>query len=190
MEVTHQARWLTSIKLDVIGNACPATLYSHHLHLHQLWPEAVIEFRGFTEAKVSEARQQIVDMALQVGFEEVDEDDVEDLLLSDREELSNEDLWALEEKRIREESESSPLEFLPVKTLTVKVIAKGFNLVDEAMAIFDEHNPECMRSSKGWREMENVLKCYKEVYNQKMKAATQVSIMKFFKKSLLEEETP
>ena len=58
----------------------------HHLHLHQLWPEAVIELRGFTEAEVSKARQQIVDMALQVGFEEVAKDNVEDLLLSHREE--------------------------------------------------------------------------------------------------------
>ena len=49
-------------------------------------------------------------------------------------------------------------------------------------AIFDEHDPDCMRSSKVRREIENVLKCYKEVYEQKMKAATQVSIMKFFKK--------
>ena len=53
-----------------------------HFHLHQLWPEAVIEFRSFTEAEVSEARQQIVDKALQVGLEEVYKDDVEDLLLT------------------------------------------------------------------------------------------------------------
>ena len=56
----------------------------HHLHLHQLWPKAVIEFRGFIEAEVSKARQQIVETALQVRFEEVDEDDVEGLLLSHR----------------------------------------------------------------------------------------------------------
>ena len=154
----------------------------HHLHLHQLWPEAVIEFRGFMEAEVSEARQQIVDMALQVGFEEVDEDDDEDFLLSHREELRNDDLLALEEERIREESESSPEEVVPVKTLTTKVMAKGFKLVNEAMAIFDEYDPDYMRSSKVQREMENVLKYYKEVNEQKMKAATQVSNMKFFKK--------
>ena len=47
----------------------------------------------------------------------------------------------------------------------------------------DEHDPEFMRSSKVRREMDNVLKCFKEVYKQKMKAATQVSIMKFFKKT-------
>ena len=119
---------------------------------------------------------------LQVGFEEVDKDDVEDFLLSHNVELSNEDLLALEEERIREESESSPEEVLPVKTLTMKFIAKGFNLVDEAMALFHEHDLNCMRSSKVRREMDNVLKCFKEVSKQKMKAATQVSIMKFFKK--------
>ena len=68
------------------------------------------------------------------------------------------------------------------KTLTTKVMTKGFKLVDEAIAIFDEHDPDCMRSSKVQREMENVLKCYKEVSKQKMKAANQDSIMKFFKK--------
>ena len=51
-----------------------------HIHLHQLWPEEMNEFRGFMEAQVSEARQQIVDMALQVRFEEIDKDDVEVLL--------------------------------------------------------------------------------------------------------------
>ena len=69
-----------------------------------------------------------------------------------------------------------------VKTLMPKVIAKGFKLVDEAMAIFDEHDPDCRRSSKVLKERENVLKCYKEVNEHKMKTATQVSIMKFFKK--------
>ena len=53
-------------------------------------------------------------MALQMGFEEVDEDDVEDLLLSHREELSNEDLLSLEEECNRVESESSPEEVVPV----------------------------------------------------------------------------
>jgi len=86
----------------------------------------------------------------------------------------------VEEERITEESESSPEEVVPVKTLTMKVMAKGFKWVEKAMAIFDEHDPDCMRSSKVRREMENVLKCYKEVHKQKMKADTQVSIMKFF----------
>ena len=69
---------------------------------------------------------------------------------------------------------------MPVKTLTTKVMAKGFKLVDEAKAIFDEHDPDCMTSSKVRREMENVLKCYKEVYEHKMKADTQISMTKFF----------
>jgi len=43
------------------------------------------------------------------------------------------------------------------------VMAKGFKLVDKAMAIFDEHDPDCMRSFKVRKEIENVLKCYKEV---------------------------
>ena len=52
------------------------------------------------EAEVSESRQQIVDMALHVGFEEVDEDDDVDLLLPHREELRKEDLLALEEEHM------------------------------------------------------------------------------------------
>ena len=55
-----------------------------------------------------------------------------------------------------------------------------FVLRHSERVIRDEHDPDCMRSSKVRREMENVLKCYKEVHKQKMKADTQVSIMKFF----------
>ena len=53
-------------------------------------------------------------MALQVRFEEVDEDDVE-LFLLYRKELSKEHILALEELHIREESESSPEGIVPVK---------------------------------------------------------------------------
>ena len=35
-----------------------------------------------------------------------------------------------------------------LKTLMTIVMAKGFRLVDKAMAIFDEHDPDCMRSCK------------------------------------------
>ena len=83
----------------------------------------MIEFRVFKEVEASEVRQQIVDMALQVGFEVV-----EDLLLSRREEMSNGDLLALEEEHIRKESESRSEEVVPVKTLMTKVMASGFKL--------------------------------------------------------------
>ena len=46
--------------------------------------------------------------------------------------------------------------------------------------VYDECDPDCMRSSKVRWEMDNVLKCFKEVDEQKLKAATQVSIKKFF----------
>ena len=69
MEVTHQAKCSTSMKLDIIGNACPATLSSPSSSSSSTLAWGSDWASGFTEAEVSKARQQIVDITLQVKFE-------------------------------------------------------------------------------------------------------------------------
>jgi hypothetical protein len=44
------------------------------------------------------------------------------------------------------------------------------------MPLLDEPDTNFTRSYKISRESKNALKCYKELYNQKLKTATQVSI--------------
>ena len=66
-------------------------------------------------------------------------------------------LWFWSRSASERNQKSSPEEVVLVKTLMPKVITEGFKLVDEAMAIFEEHDPDCMRSSKVRMEMENAL---------------------------------
>jgi hypothetical protein len=54
-------------------------------------------------------------------------------------------------------------------------------LQNSATALFNEHDMNFMRNAKEQRKIESVLKCYKELYNQEVKIATQVSVKRFFK---------
>jgi hypothetical protein len=88
----------------------------------------------------------------------------------------------MEEGCIRLESKSSPEEVEPVTAFTTKRAPQVSKLIDSAVAFFAEHDTDPMRSSKVQREIQNALKCYMVVYNQKLKTATQVSIKRLFKK--------
>ncbi|KYO21213.1 hypothetical protein Y1Q_0001482 [Alligator mississippiensis] len=69
-----------------------------------IWPAVVNDFRGFAADKfISDARHEIVEMAKSVGFEQVIEENVAELLSSHREELSNEDLLELDREHYEEE---------------------------------------------------------------------------------------
>jgi hypothetical protein len=62
----------------------------------KIWPDVVTDFHGFEpEEKISKSRHAIIDMARFVGFEDVDEANVKELLQSHTEKLSIKDLLEL-----------------------------------------------------------------------------------------------
>ena len=65
-------------------------------------------------------------------------DEVEEMLDSYREELSNEDLLECQV----EESEAESEEVEPLHTLTSKRMVEAFRLIDIGLAIFDEDDPQ------------------------------------------------
>jgi hypothetical protein len=73
-----------------------------------IWPDAVTHFHGFDhEEEPGNSRHAIVGMARTVGFEDVDEANVEELFQSHSEGLSNENLVELEKELNDEDGESS-----------------------------------------------------------------------------------
>ncbi|KYO47120.1 BEN domain-containing protein 6 isoform A [Alligator mississippiensis] len=69
-----------------------------------IWSAVMNDFQGFAADEfISDARHDIVEMAKSVGFEQVNEENVAELLDSHREELSNEDLLGLDRKSHEEE---------------------------------------------------------------------------------------
>ncbi|CAM2096760.1 unnamed protein product [Caretta caretta] len=68
----------------------------------KLWPECVNDLKGFKDI-VPAMKKDILGLAKKVGFDEVEEADITQLLQSHREELTNEDLMQLEVMRAMEE---------------------------------------------------------------------------------------
>jgi hypothetical protein len=108
----------------------------------------------------------------------VDEANVDELLRSHTEELTNEDLLELEKDLNEKGDESSVVE--PVKLLLTKQIAEFFKHIDTAISIIDENDPNRERSAKVARDIQSALACYKEFYGERKNAAYQLTLDHFF----------
>ncbi|XP_041053574.1 tigger transposable element-derived protein 1-like [Carcharodon carcharias] len=143
----------------------------------KMWPECVSDHGGSHDT-VPEVQHEILTLAREVGFDEVDEADVVELLKSHGEELSNEDLMQLESQRAEEEDRT---EIPPPQILSTKRLSRAFQIMEEAMEIFTEDDPNRERSAKVNRAINDGINCYKEIYQQKKEKTVQQSLDKFFK---------
>ncbi|XP_064410189.1 tigger transposable element-derived protein 1-like [Latimeria chalumnae] len=146
----------------------------------KLWPESVN--RGFTDV-VPSVNKDILKLAMTAGFDELEEKDIEEVLESHTEELTNEDLQQLEVQRacIEEDDEDDdPKEQPQPQMLTTKRMAEAFHHIDIAMQIFSDDDPNRERSSKVSRGISDVLRCYSEIYQEKKKKSLQQTLAVFF----------
>ncbi|KAK4315557.1 hypothetical protein Pmani_013248 [Petrolisthes manimaculis] len=72
-----------------------------------LWKECVNDFAGFKVKDTSEVRKDIMRLSHLAGFKEVNEDDIQELLDSHDEPLTNEDLMQLEQERAHNEDDDA-----------------------------------------------------------------------------------
>lgn len=110
-------------------------------------------------------------MVNQVGFVEVNEEDVVELLQSHKE-LSNEELRQLDEQRGTEEEVAEVPDTSCV--LTTKRQTKAFKNVELAIVTFDDDSDR-ERSSQVARMMSDAIESYQQIYKEKGKKATQLS---------------
>ena len=146
----------------------------------KLWPECVNDFGGFpiTEPVVRE----IVTLSHQVGFNEVTEGDVNNLLDSHAEELTNEDLMAIDQDSADEDKgEDEDGETTPQLNLTRKMLADAMSYIDQGVQILVNNDPNRERSIKAERTIEDALNSYRELYKEKQLRAKQVTLTSFFK---------
>uniref|UniRef100_A0A8C4RA68 HTH CENPB-type domain-containing protein n=1 Tax=Eptatretus burgeri TaxID=7764 RepID=A0A8C4RA68_EPTBU len=142
----------------------------------KLCPDFVDDFQGFEET-VDQVTENLVEMGRQLELEIV-ADDVNQLLSSHSEELSNEDLMQLEEQKVADEVVEPP----PPKRFMTKQMAKAFRMIDSALALFEEQDANCYRFASVSRTVNNALSCYKQIYEEKKKASVQLSLVSFFRK--------
>uniref|UniRef100_K7GJR5 DDE-1 domain-containing protein n=1 Tax=Pelodiscus sinensis TaxID=13735 RepID=K7GJR5_PELSI len=144
--------------------------------LHCIRPACVHKFREF-DTEIAEAKTQIVTLAHEAGLEEVDATDVQRLLDSHGEELFVDELNLLDEQKLENEPEhAEPV----IQTLLMKVMAEAFKLISDAINIFDENDPDHKWNSKVVKSLESTISYDQQLYNEKQKAAKQLSIKSFF----------
>lgn len=141
----------------------------------KIWPECVIYD---TEVNfLPEIRQDILDVAHDLGFEGLNERDVLDLLEADRESLSYEELIQLQAEPAFDE-ETEPVVF---KQLTSKNLSKSFSYFEQGINILLENDPDVERSSKVCRGINSAISCYKSLKNEIDKNARQTTLDNFLK---------
>jgi hypothetical protein len=99
------------------------------------WPDAVTDFHGFVpEEEIDNSRCATVHLARTVGFEDVDEANVEELLQSHMEGHSNANILELE-KELNDDDNESPY-VKPVKHLSTKQLTELLSKLSQPMASY------------------------------------------------------
>jgi hypothetical protein len=125
---------------------------------------------------MSSSRHAIIDMARSVGFREVNEVNVKELLQSHRGELSSEHLLELEKELSDEDDEY--FDVGSVKCLTTKQLVEFLKHISITIAIvlMDDSDANRERSAKVAWGIASALACYRELYRVRQKARYQLSI--------------
>lgn len=130
----------------------------------KLCPDSVSDFQGFT-GTVEEVTQVVVEMGKELNLD-VAPEDVDELLASRCEELTNEDLIELEKQKEAEEEDAPTAETPACKVLTTKVLAEAFHHLEAAMSLFEEHHPNIEHSASVNRDISNMYSCCREIYKE------------------------
>ncbi|KAK8728269.1 hypothetical protein OTU49_009206, partial [Cherax quadricarinatus] len=167
--------------MNAIGNICDSwneiTSETMNSVWKILWPDCIHGFKETAQGIL----QNIVNFARDVGFEDFDETDVVELSDSDGENLSDDDdeLVKLELKQATSgEDEEEKADTDPTPQLTLKQLSKSFNLIEAALAIYTENDPNLECSIKVRSKMDNAIACYRELYREKQRRAEQPSLEK------------
>ncbi|XP_066471494.1 tigger transposable element-derived protein 1-like isoform X2 [Tiliqua scincoides] len=164
--------------------------------LNRVWKKLCPRLvHSFTEPERDETYEEvtykIVKLAEQLRLN-VDADGVEELIQSHGAELSNEDLMELEAAKTAEEEKAEPdtPKEEPQHFMTGEM-ALAFKEMAAALARFEKMDPNPARFSKVSRGIDNLLACYKEIYEGKKKkeeATVQPSLGTLVKK--VEQPSP
>ena len=146
----------------------------------KLFPDLIPDFQGFDlvseEAKL---KQEMLLNARQVGFNEVDEEDVNKLLDSHDEELSTDELLQMQLEREQESEKSAENlqeEKPELKQMTVSVLGRILGHFEEGMHMLDEHDRNPDRVFKVQGNVRQALRTYYELQGKLRALAKQQTL--------------
>uniref|UniRef100_A0A9L0RCY8 HTH CENPB-type domain-containing protein n=1 Tax=Equus caballus TaxID=9796 RepID=A0A9L0RCY8_HORSE len=139
----------------------------------KIWPECV-QFQSVSQTdNIAQLQQNIVNLAKNVAFGEVVEGDVEQLLQSHEEDLSNEELMQLgQEPAGEEDSEDTPP---ALRQLTTGELSAAFSHFEAGLQVLTSNSPNDEWKLKVSRAINDAINCYRELYNEKKRRSKQLS---------------
>ena len=149
-------------------------------------PHCANDFVGF-QTNFEEVTNNIVEIGKELGFKELDSDNVIECINSNTKELDNESLLNIEEQRAYEEeeinlSDDAEINEIPSKVITHEQLAKILRQVETLSEEIMDIDPNVERSIKVSRNLKNVIQCYKDMYEEKKpkKKFVQTTLTQFF----------
>ena len=104
-----------------------------------------------------------------------------ELLALWQEKITNEDLIEVEAQRKDEGKQEEEEVTEQLKRFTMQEMARGFSLFEEALLVFETQDPNVERYTKVAADVQNAIQCYRVIYDEKKRAATQTSLDGIFK---------
>ena len=129
---------------------------------------------------------EIVEKAIEVGFEGLERSDLEEVLNFHDYELTNEDLLEKlnEENELNAENENEcQMDTEVSKKLTKKHLFKAFALIDEVIEIFTENDCDETRSWTVRQQINESITSYKTMLSEMQKGSSQSTLDCFFSKN-------
>lgn len=120
---------------------------------------------------MTDIQWQIAGLSKEAGFDEVDLNDVEDLLESHAEDLSNENLKDLKQQRALEQQEEAENPTPLPKHFMNKRLVKIFSHIEKVKKIMMEDDLNMERSTNAGRALNNAVHCYRELHERKKREA-------------------
>jgi response regulator of citrate/malate metabolism len=105
---------------------------------------------------------------------------VEELLESHREELSTEELQQLANEAMAECDDDPDPEEAPLRELTVNILARALQQIQEGLDKLEENDCNVERSGKTIRGIKDLLAPYTELLSNKIKISKQKKIDQYF----------
>lgn len=133
-------------------------------------PNCANGFKGFKD-EVNRVINDITKLGIDLGLTEIEKGDVQDLLQSHDKELDDEDLIDLERERAYDDQMDDNDEQIdvPPKEFTLKEMDEMFRVAEIFKDKILNGDPNLERSMKVRQEIENSIRCYRVLYEEKRK---------------------
>ena len=130
----------------------------------KLLPECTIDFPGF-ETPVKNVIEEIALIGKDLGFENVDEENIQELLNSHSADMDDVSLIELEQQQALQEKYEDDCEEV-VKEITIKELEDLFQDMEKVKRRLMDIDPDVNRSMKVCRSLDQ-LSCYRKIYFEK-----------------------